>query len=393
MYGLRNLAAVALAFASVSFAAECDEDFMVRSDGDIAQLSSCSTFKGKLVLGENVTQIILPTGMHTIAGDLICQGAEDLTSLSGPSLRTIGGQFNLKGLIRLSSLSFPMLSSVKTVAWETLPNLRSLDFTTEITQAESVSIENTILTSLQGINLVQAKRFRVTNNKYLKEVKVNLGNVTDILDVNFNAKGVIASFPELRWAQNISLGDAGSASFPKLEEVKSSISFVNNTLQEIYLPKLGKVGQSFAVVSCSSLTNLTVPSLVSVGGTFQIANNTMLGSVTGFPKLKTVGGAVDLSGNFKEAALPALDDVSGGFNLQSTDDLDCTGFDKLKGGVVRGKYVCKSNLDEAESSTGGAGTKGDGKGGKDDDKKDAAASVVVNFGIMAVVGAAALWVM
>lgn len=94
-------------------------------------------------------------------------------------------------------------------------------------------------------------------------------------------------------------------------------------------------------------------------------------------------------------SLPKLDDVRGGFNLQSTEKLDCTQFDNYKSdGVIKGsKMTCKGEADVAESTNGGASTKGDGSSsGSDDDDDDSsdAGRVVFSVGLAAFAGAVAL---
>jgi len=399
MLTLRNLALLALsvtgAIAQTSTTKTvCDSDFEVESDGDIAQLGSCKTLKGSLTLGEKVTSITLPSGLTAIEKDFVCKSAANLRSISAPALTKIGGDFQLRELTVLSTLSMPFLSSVKNINFITLPNLRQLDFGATVTSAENVYISDTLLQSLTGLNLTSVNIFDVSNNKYLKTVDLSLSKVSESLNINFNAKGVEASFPNLLWAMNVSLGDAGKISFPKLSKVNSSISFINNTFTDAAFPALKEVGESLAFVSCTELTNLTMLSLETVGGTFMLANNTKLEEVKGFPKLKSVGGAVDLSGVFSTVELGALEDVRGTFNLQSTGEIDCTGFNKLKSdGVVQGgKLTCKSGLEEAESQQGGASTKGGKKGGNggDSDKESGAASVATNMVLAVVAGAAVM---
>lgn len=234
--------------------------------------------------------------MSSITGDLIIDGAVGLTGFSAPGLKTIGGSFKLNGLTVLSTLSCPELVSVGDIAWSTLPALQSLSFTKKVSKANTVLITDTLLTSLEGINLVTAERFNINNNRYLRSVNVALGNVTDVLIIEANGKGVNASFPNLKWANNITVRDAGDVYFPVLEEVKSTAAFVNNTFETVSFPELTQVGESLAFVSCSRLTKISANELEEVGGTFQLANNTKLAVVEDFDKLAVVGGAVDISG-------------------------------------------------------------------------------------------------
>lgn len=60
--------------------------------------------------------------------------------------------------------------------------------------------------------------------------------------------------------------------------------------------------------------------------------------------------------NIFRVALPALTQVKGAFNLQTSGDFDCSAFDKIHDGkaVIRGKYTCsgsQSHPGTADSST------------------------------------------
>jgi len=389
MISLRRfiLAAVAVAGA---VNAQCDKSVEIKSDSDVSALSSCNTIKGDVTIGEGLTTLSLPS-VQTIEGDLTIKGAVGLTSVDCPMLRRIEGDFVMQGLTVLSSLSMPELIKVGTISWTTLPALSQLTFTKGVTEASSVLITDTNLGSLTGISLVTAKTFNINNNKYLNVVDVALGNVSEALSVEFNGKSLNCSFPRLVWATNITIREAGQVSFPKLTNVNNSIAFIQNNFESVSFPELEKVGQSFAFNSNTKLTNVTANDLESVGGTFQFANNTKFQKLDGFRSLKTVGGSVDLSGTFTNATLPELDDVRGGFNLQTTEEFSCAEFDKKKSsGVIKGdEYTCKGKLSEAKSSEGGASTSGGSGSGGSGEKKNAAAgrAGISTFALIAVVAA------
>jgi hypothetical protein len=90
--------------------------------------------------------------------------------------------------------------------------------------------------------------------------------------------------------------------------------------------------------------------------------------------------------------LPSLDDVRGGFNLQSTDDVSCTEFDSLKssGGIKGDDYTCAGGKSTAESKTSGLGTTGSGSSSNSTDTKSGAVSFGVNLGLAGLAGAVAL---
>ena len=271
---------------------------MIESDGDVSKLQNCAKLDGKVTFGTGVTSVVFPSTLTSITGDLVVSGARQLVSLEAPGLRTIGGSFTLKELTILSTLSFPELVSVSDINWVTLPALQSLTFTKQITSANTVLITDTLLTSLSGISLSKARRFNINNNRYLRNIDLPLGNVSDILIIDANGRGLNASFPELTWANNITIRDASDIYFPVLKAVNSSLLLINDTFTSATFPELTSVGESLAFVSCSKLTKIDANQLETIGGTFQIANNTKLAKVDGFKSLTQVGGAVDLSGVF-----------------------------------------------------------------------------------------------
>lgn len=84
--------------------------------------------------------------------------------------------------------------------------------------------------------------------------------------------------------------------------------------------------------------------MTEIGGGFQIANNTKLASLSGFPLLESVGGAVDFVGSFDNATLPKLDTVRGGVTVDSdSEEFNCSSWNGLqKDNGIRGdSYECK----------------------------------------------------
>ncbi|KAL7271574.1 cell wall protein Ecm33 [Rhizina undulata] len=395
MLTLRTLLPLALAIGAraatttSSSSSACSSSITATSAADITTAQSCQTLSGDLTISGTAFTTVDLTGISSITGDLVITGATALVSVTAPDLRTISGTFTLNGLTVLTTLSMAELVSVGSINWVTLPALQGLQFTKGVTSATDVLITDTQLSSLDGISLTTASTFDVNNNRYLKTVNVALTNVTEALSVEFNGKSVNASFPDLVWARNITIRDAGSISFPKLVTVNNSIALVNNTFTDAEFPDLTSVGQSFAFVSNSLLTNISCPELTSIGGTFQLANNTDLAVIDGFAKLETVGGSIDFSGVFTNGSLPSLDDVRGGFNLQSTQTFDCTEFDTYKSSVVKGdSFTCAGSLAEAKSADGSSSTAGNGSSKSSSSSSDAGRTVASVVLSIAVAGAA-----
>jgi len=387
MQRFARLIVAALALSPLVLAQKNDpckaEEVEIQSDGDVSKLDSCTTVEGSVIVGSDVKSLSLPN-VRRIKGDLVIEGASDLLTIEAGQLAAIGGSFYLRELTILNAINLPFLKECGDIDWVTLPALQSIN--AQIVKADNVKIADTNLLSLEGINLKTTGFFDINNNRFLKNVEVALVNVTGALTITFNKPGVIASFPNLQYAQNITFRDAGSIKLPALKKVENSIAFVNNSIPNISLPNLTEVTKgSISFYSNRALTNISAPLLEKVGGTFQIANNTKFEDLDGFPNLAEVGGAVDLAGRFKTGGLPALEDVRGGFNLQTTEEFDCEEFNRMDDDqVIKGDtYICDEKLDEAKTKDGAeAGSNG---GKADEEKKNAAGqigiSIVSMFGI------------
>jgi len=303
MQRFAKLIVAALALSPVVLAQKnaCKADEVeIQSDGDVSQLSGCSVIEGSIIVGPDVTTFILPDAKD-IKGDFVIEKASDLLTIDAQNLERIRGSFYLRELTILNAMNLPKLAEVGDIDWVTLPALQSIN--AAIVKADNVKIADTNLLSLAGINLKSTGFFDINNNRFLKNVEVDLVNVTEALTITFNKPGVIASFPKLESARNITFRDAGSISLPSLKKVENSIAFVNNSIENVFLPNLTEVTKgSISFYSNRALTNISAPLLEKVGGTFQIANNTKFEDLDGFPMLAEVGGAVDLAGRFKTYA-------------------------------------------------------------------------------------------
>lgn len=220
-----------------------------------------------------------------------------MTELSGDSLSTIGDSFTLNGLTILSTLNFPRLSSVDTIDWTALPALQGLSFTTGVQMASTVSIVNTQLNTLSGIDLQTVDSMTISNNNYLDDINMQLGNVSTLLILEANGRNVSATFPNLEWAFNMTFRNCSAVSIPSLASLNGSMGFYDNFFTELAAPNLTTVGGSLSFVSNEDETSISMPELTTVTGGLQIANNTALKGID-LPALQTVGGALDFNGNF-----------------------------------------------------------------------------------------------
>ncbi|KAL8674269.1 MAG: hypothetical protein Q9168_001336 [Polycauliona sp. 1 TL-2023] len=381
----------ALALAGTAFA-QCSNSgtLTIASAADASQLASCTTYSGSVAIetglafqpDANGRQQVEVTNVRTITGNLTVTDAINLSSLTFDSLRSIGG-FELGGLTVLSELSMPALSEVQQLNFTALPALQSLDFGTPgLTKAASILITNTGLSSMDGINnLKQIDTFNINNNQALQNISLQVTSITNALRIEANdgyQSGLTTAFPLLETANNMTFRNCSSISLPALKNVTEDLGFYGNTFETFAAPNLTSAG-GLIFVDNPQLTNISLPQLTAINATYQIANNTQLKQVDGFTKLSIVKGALDFSGNFTEVQLPALTQVQGAFNLQTSAKIDCSAFDALGKTVIKGKYTCLG----MRTKPGGEGT-GSGSNGAGDTKASAAGQIFTN--LPAVVG-------
>lgn len=319
----------------------------IQNAGDATALSSCATFSGSIAIATGTTDDIALNGIKKLNGNLVATNNSNMKRISADSLEEVDGSVELDGLTRLYAIDMPKLKTVETIKWNALPNLQTIGFTAEVTKADNVRIENTALRSLEGINIEQADTIFVANNGYINEINMQLGNVSDSLTFADNNEQLAVTLPNLIWATNLTFRFIGSLEMPSLETLNGSLGLYNNGFDTFSAPNLTSIGEALAIVANEKVSNISFPQLTKITDNLQIANNTNLTSITGFPKLTSVGGAFDVSGNMSEVETPELDSVKGAFNLQSTGNITeaCAFYKPLKDKkLIQGKYFCQGKL-------------------------------------------------
>ena len=376
MFVKQLLPALAAVAGLASAQSTCDKDWTINSQADAAALASCRSVKGNIVIGSTGDTEIDINGPTLLVGDFVAENNGRLLTLKSSSLQTIRGEMRLMNVTVMSSLGFTALNEVTSIKWQTLNALDALTFTAGVRTARNVSISDTFLRSLDGLNLFTVDTMFVNNNRRLTTWNSPMGNITDKLEINDNGGNALnVNLPSLTWAGNLVISNCTTFNVPSLKSVNDSIKFMSNSFQTFSAPNLTTVGRGsrgdISFVSNSGTSNISCPVLTSVAGGMLIANNTALEKLDGFPNLKTVGGAVKLRGSFKSISLPALSDVKGAFSaISAVDDMkdSCAVFAKQapkgQGGnnQIQGKYDCGKDP-AANSDTTGTGITGGGSGG------------------------------
>lgn len=351
---------LALATACAAFA-QCDGPITIQNEGDAEAISRCSIIEGDVTIDPSVSGTLALDGIQEITGDLTCVNATQLTSLSADSLGIIGGKMDLEELQILSTLEFDSLYEVLTIQWVALPQLQSLTFNRGVSKVTNILVSNTALTSLNGLDLETVGLMDINNNRYLETCNVNnMRNVTEAISFAANAKTLAISLPNLEYAANMTFRNVSDVQVPSLAYVNGSIGFYSNNFESIALPNLTETGQALVFQDTTGLKNISAPNLEKVGAAFNINNNTGFTEIDGFPKLAVIVGALDFSGDFDVVELPALEDIRGGFNMQTrSTNFSCDGFNDLRDrDIVKGTYECKANEENPtglDSNGGGSG--------------------------------------
>lgn len=89
--------------------------------------------------------------------------------------------------------------------------------------------------------------------------------------------------------------------------------------------------------------------------------------------------------------MSALEEVDGGFNLQSTDGkFSCSEFKKMQSnGVIRGKFECKASTSNPTTAGGASGTTGSSSSSSSGGSSTSSGAAVANMANIPVAGVAA----
>ncbi|KAH3667772.1 hypothetical protein WICMUC_005304 [Wickerhamomyces mucosus] len=328
--------------------AQCSQgNYQVSSTAELEQLYQCDNIVGSVHISNYKGSVIDTGSIQTISGDLSVSNASSLVKINVPNLASIGGTFSLKELTSLASISAPSLNSVDSINWKVLPILSTATLDKGIKQIRSITISDTSLTRVSGFDVATLNTLNLNNNRFLDIISMNVTSIKEKLTISANSKNAIALFPELKWANNITIRDISSINLSNMEKVDESMEFISNNFKSLKLPKLESVGGTLSIIENHNLKEVEFNNIDEIGGGLMIVNNTMIESVNFFPKLSSIGGAIELLGSLKEANFSKLRLVKGSAIIQSVyESFDCSLWTKGlgdSGSIVRGgKITCIS---------------------------------------------------
>ncbi|KAL9060457.1 MAG: hypothetical protein Q9162_000630 [Coniocarpon cinnabarinum] len=263
---------------------------------------------------------------------------------------------------------------------------RDLNFQIDVgqyaTSVANINIENTQLHSLDEIFLAEASEITIINNPLLVPVSWPLQNCTTL---NITNNGLLSG------QDHTDHSIPSTYTFDDLETVSQSLQVVNTNLSALLFPKLTRTG-SIRIASNPGLAALGLPILQTSDGSFELTDNGMLSTVQFLPELADIHGNLNITGNFANVSMPALNNVTGNSYISSSADISSTcntlgSSGSLAQKVVTGSAQCfsENRLEEGSLSTGTSGNHNGLSGG-------AIAGIVIGVAVVALIGASIAWI-
>lgn len=321
-------------------------DTTIETQTDADGISSCSTVDGDITIKADYSGALDFGSVKKITGNVMCTGGENVTSITGSSLESIGKNFTLSGLTKLTTLSFADLTSIGSIYFTALPELESFDFATGVNSVDDINIVNTGLTSLSGITLDTVGQLVIEDNNDMATINLNnLTNATGNIIFSGNDNELSVSLPKLQGGTSMTFTNISSVDIPSLETLTGQLGFWASPFTALYAPKLTETGD-LVFTNNAKLYNISMPKLQTVDGGFSVTKNNKL-QVIDLPALETVKGAINFIGGFYEVEFGSLKTVDGAFTIESTNGtFSCDEFKSSYKSDVRGSWKCNA----AESS-------------------------------------------
>ncbi|KAF3399049.1 hypothetical protein DPV78_007205 [Talaromyces pinophilus] len=314
----------------------------IASQADADDIASCGSANADIEISEDYTGALILNGITKTTRSLIFQGVTNLTSFAAPDLLVIDGNLTLASCILLTDLTLGELNFVGDMKLEDLPNLQSLNFTSGMRTVSGISIVNTGLTTLDGLEISSASDgINIPANTALTDITFPSLTNTSIFSIHANNPKMKVNLPSLAAVQDLTIENVTSLSIPGLYQVTGQLLIAGSSIDSFSTGPL-KNGGGILFIDNPFLSNISMPDLTSLSGDLVITGNEALQQITGFTGLADVHGNIDVTGNYTGFALPWLMAVNGSFDATSQSDFGgCATFDELKqDNVIQGAYTC-----------------------------------------------------
>lgn len=280
--------------------ANCSNTVVISSQSDADDISSCGTINGDVQIAKNYAGGLTLTGITHITGSLVINGSTNVTSLTAPDLTIIGKNLELISGILLTDLNMTELTLVGDMNFEALPNLQYLYFESGVRAAGGISITNTGLVNLDGLEITSASNgISIFANNNLADISLNSLTNTSSLSIQANSPKLAVNLPNLVAVQNLTVTNTTSLSIPSLYHLTGQLQISGSYINNFSTGPL-QTGTDIIFMDNALLSNISMPDLSSLLGDLIITGNGVLKEITGFSSLVNVQGIVDVTGNYTE---------------------------------------------------------------------------------------------
>ncbi|KAJ6258898.1 hypothetical protein Dda_5793 [Drechslerella dactyloides] len=334
----------------------CDNSRIdITTPNQLAVLANCTDVTGDVYLQNVNTVEINLDRLKVIRGMVQIYLADSTLRFSASNLSTIGGLFmiagSLNGSSNLNEISMPRLKSVPGLDLTWMPNLRDLDFPSRINSPQPairLTIMNTGLETIENLNIDYASIQQVYfgANQNLKDIVLNLKNITVNLDLDGAGAKPNVSFPQLEYLNTANIHDVSGLHFDKLVSMGGALGvYDSSNLTTLEMPVLKQIGTRtlsvLAIANNTGLESVMFPSLEQITGGITSDNNRRWKRLNGFPNLMRVTDDIDMNGGFTMIDFPRLYNLTGKFEITSTSGLayDCNDLAKKNTNTSK-PFIC-----------------------------------------------------
>ena len=256
--------------------------------------------------------------LQRVEGTLCFRDSPSVIRVNAPELKHVSQDLHFERLTSLGIITANKLEHVNMLKLQIVPILTHVEIN-NISHVRSLVVSDTSLTTFPEIRTKEMTDFDVNNNRFMETLVASMETVSNAFKISGNAESTRVEMRKLRLASNVTVNRVGSVRMDNLEEIRNSASFFETDLSELSLPKLAKIGGSFRLADNHRLKDVNVTSLKDIGGGLLLVNNTLLTKIDQFNNLDVIGGGLEVEGNVTETKWPNLRFVKGAANMTSTN--------------------------------------------------------------------------
>ena len=328
---------------------------MIYEQSDADELKSCKTIKGNVNVDWSFPGDLNLDGIEEIQGNLTCGDSPDhiggghrgrISSISSSTLQSLENTFLLEYLPYLDTVSLPALTSVKTIDWNSLRKLKTVDFGAGLDKAGNIMLTGTGLTDVSPFATKKVDKWSLEGHASLEQA--NLSKITTYkkFSASNNAANLTIDLSGVTAAGSTSLDTLEDVNLELLESTTGELevgNFYNPLLAFPALRHASKIDLQLAddlPYQTTNVKNLSFPVLQTVHGDFEVrAKGTKWVSYIH----SNAGLSATIIGlnwrSFFSISLPALEGVDGKFSLLFAEGVNCSVFSKFE---VSGSYDCET---------------------------------------------------